>query len=422
MLNASSWIGLGAALLIGLLIGVERGFRRRRAAIGSRVAGVRTFTLLGLIGGLSGLLAGKGHEGAAAAILIIAGIPLAIGYWRQSAAPNDVSATGVLAAAATLLLGTLASLGFVAEAVASACVITLILASRQQLHGWLSGLSEVEMQAIARFALIVAAVWPFLPAGRFGPFQALDARELWGVVVLVTGFSLAGYVANKHFGRDRGTFVTSALGGLYSSTAVVAALSNQLRADPEARLTITAGIAIASAVMFARVLVLTALLAPVAWTALAIVLLPAAVVAGAIAVWTLRVAARNGAQPGPHPQSVRNPVELAPALGFAVLVAVTAIGTRWAESRFGGAGAATAIMITGSFDVDVAIVTLGGLPKASFTGREAGLILAVPVLANTLFKAFIVLLTGGTARWSGAAPLLGAAGLLVVALLISAAV
>jgi uncharacterized membrane protein (DUF4010 family) len=412
----TAWARLGIALLIGALIGVERGFRTRSEASGSRVAGIRTFSLLGLTGGLCGSVAIAGYDWLAALLLGFAATPVILGYWRKSRAPDRLSATGALAAVMTLTLGAMSMLGFAVQAVAAACIVTLILASRRQLHGWLSGLSETEMQAIARFALIAAAIWPFLPAGSFGPFGALSPRALWGVVVLVTGFSLAGYIANKHFGHNRGTFATSALGGLYSSTAVIAALSNRLRQNPEASRTIGAGIAIASAVMFTRVLALTALLAPRAWLALAIAIGPAALLALILALWSVRHASAQVPPDGTtRTGSGRNPVELLPALGFALLVAVTAIATRWAESAFGGSGAGAVIMITGSFDVDAAIVTLGGMPAQTFSPRDAGLILAVPVLANTLFKAAIVLTAGGSARWSASRPLLAASAAILLA-------
>jgi uncharacterized membrane protein (DUF4010 family) len=146
---------------------------------------------------------------------------------------------------------------------------------------------------------------------------------------------------------------------------------------------------------------------------LALTIGPAALIALVWALWAMRRAA--GEQPAAGPEDgPRNPVELLPALGFAALVAAMAVATRWAEQRFGGAGAGAVIVISGSFDVDAAIVTLGGLPPSTFTPREAGLVLAGPILANTLFKALVVLATGGAARWRASAPLL-ASGLALAA-------
>lgn len=402
-----------AALLIGLLIGVERGWQARDEPRGHRVAGVRTFALFGLLGGIAGLLGQTGWRTAGALLLLGCATTICAGYWRDSQEADRISATSAIAALVTLGLGALAALGMPIEAVASACVVTLLLASRNQLHGWLKGLSETDVQAGARFALIAAAIWPLLPSGAYGPYGAWNPRVLWGVVVLVTGFSFAGYIANKRFGQGRGTLATAALGGLYSSTAVIAALSNRLRQSPGAVRTISAGIAIASAVMFGRVLALTAVLAPRALPSLALIIGPAGFVALAWALWAMRRAAGEDAAGRPEDGN-RNPVELLPALGFALMVAAMAVATRWAEQRFGGAGAGAVIVITGSFDVDAAIVTLGGLPPATFTPRDAGLVIAGPVLANTLFKAFVVATTGGQERWRASASLL-ASGVVVAA-------
>jgi uncharacterized membrane protein (DUF4010 family) len=393
-----------AALLIGLLIGVERGWQSRTDVPGTRVAGVRTFGLISLTGAAGGLLIEAGWTFAGNALIALTAATIAVGYWRDTQGTDQVSATSAIAALLTLALGALAARGLVVEAVASGCIATLLLASRQQLHGWLEGLSETDVQATARFALIAAAIWPLLPDRQFGPFDAWNLRTLWGVVVLVTGFSFAGYIANKRFGRGRGTFATAALGGLYSSTAVIASLSIKLRDEAAAHRVITAGIAIASAVMFGRVLVLAAILAPRALLSFALTIGPAGIVALCYAAWLVRHA--SGQEQQDATEEGRNPIELAPALFFALLIATTAVATRWAEVQFGSMGAGAAIVISGSFDVDAATVTLGGLPPGTLSPRAGGLILAGPVLVNTLFKAAVVLANGGRHRWTAAMPLL----------------
>lgn len=408
-----------ATLLIGLLIGVERGWQSRGDAPGSRVAGVRTFGLIALVAGAAGLLIENGLVLAGSAIIVVTAISLGLGYWRTSRTSDQVSATSTVAALLTLALGLLATCGFAVEAVASACLAAVLLASRQQLHGWLSSLSEVDVQATLRFALIVAAIWPLLPNQAFGPYNAWNLRYLWSVVVLVTGFSFAGYIANKRFGRGRGTLVTAALGGLYSSTAVIASLSIRLRGAAAGYGAIVAGIAVASAVMFGRVLVLAAILAPRAFPSFAATIGPAGVVAVIYATWLVR-SARDGNEDRAA-SGARNPIELLPALFFAALVAATAVATRWADQQFGGMGAGAAIVISGSFDVDAAAVTLGGLPPDTLSPHVAGLVLAGPVLVNTLFKAAVVLANGGRQRWHAAMPLFAAAAALAVMIAIRVA-
>ena len=407
---------LAIALAIGLLIGLERGWSSRAEAAGTRVAGFRTFGLLGLLGGLAGFI-GRWLE-PVLAVVVLAGAVAALvsGYVREMRNDGKVSATTTIAGLMTLCLGAIATNGYALVAVAAAAAIMLLLASRRQLHGWVAGLDEADVHATARFAIISAVILPLVPDQRFGPFDAWNPRELWLVVVLVTGFSFAGYVANRHFGATRGTLATAAIGGMYSSTAVTAALSRRLRRPDEPAAVLAAGIALASALMFVRVLILTGVFAPSALPSLALVIAPGSLVALLAGAWLVRRAA-EAADGGSAPVGTGNPFELLPALGFALLVASLALATRWAAARYGDAGVATLIVITGSFDVDAAIVTLGGLPHGTLAPWLAGLVLAGPVLVNTLFKAAIVLATAGPQnRRLAALPLVASAGAIIVSL------
>ena len=408
---------LALSLAIGLLIGVERGWRSRDEQPGRRVAGLRTFGLLGLLGGTIGLAGSLVHP--IAAVVLLAGTVgvLVAGYIHDMRADGHVSATTAVASLLTLCLGVLATNGYAKLAVASAAVVTLLLSLRQQLHGWLKGLSETDVQAVARFAIITAAILPLLPDQRYGPYDAWNPRELWLVVVLVTGFSFAGYVANRRLGPTRGTLATAVIGGLYSSTAVTAALSQRLRDGGEPASLLSAGIALASAVMFLRVLILTAVLAAFALPGLVAIIGPAALVAVGLSVWAVRRSTDGSA--AVETRSA-NPFELVPALGFALAVAALALAARWAETRFGDAGIATLLAITGAFDVDAAIVTMGGLAPGTLSAKLAAAILAIPVLLNTLFKTAIVIANAGWPKGlRAAAPLLASALTLLLALLFS---
>lgn len=386
---------LALALGLGLLIGIERGWRTRDAEIGSRVAGVRTFGLLGAAGGLAGIAANALGPAAAAAILAGVAATIAIGY-ASKAKPGAVSATSAIAAVVTLALGALTTVGYPAVAFASAAVLTLLLASRAQLHRAVAALGERDVQAVARFAIVAGAILPFLPNRHFGPYDAWNPFQLWFVVVLVTGFSFAGYIANRLIGARQGTLVTAAIGGMYSSTAVTVVLSRQLKDQAEGGPMLSAGIALASAIMFIRVLLLTAIIAPFALLPLAKVIGPAAVIAIGLGFWLIRSATET--KPDQALPSTGNPFALLPAIGFAALVAAMALAARWAEQQFGDAGIAVLLAITGSFDVDAAIVTLGGFPRGTVPAATAGIVLAIPVALNTGFKASLVLLYAGWSR------------------------
>ena len=206
--------GLGLALLLGLLVGVQRGWSLRNEAAGSRFAGVRTFALFGLAGGMAAVTTAPAIAAivsGAAAILIL------IGYAKSARAPDQLSGTTSLAALITLGCGYLASSGRSEMATVIAVAMTLVLALRHELHRWVAGLSDVEVGAIVRFALIALAILPLLPDQRFGPYDAWNPRQLWMVVVFVSGFSFLGYIAAKRFGASRGTLVMAATGAMVSS-------------------------------------------------------------------------------------------------------------------------------------------------------------------------------------------------------------
>lgn len=413
MTDLAPALALALSLAIGLLIGTERGWQSRSEAPGTRVAGVRTFGLLGLLGGVVGLIGIDAHPAIAAVLLVGAAAALVGGYLHDIRIDGQVSATFTIAALLTLALGLLATSGYSALAVATAATATLLLSMRHELHSWLRRLSDVDIRAIARFAIIAAAILPLLPDQNYGPYQAWNPQHLWLVVVLVTGFSFAGYAANRLWGQTRGTLATAAITGMYSSTAVTLALSRRLQTGDGSPSVLSAGVALASAMMFVRVLVLCAVLAPVALPGLSLIVGPAALVAAGFAVWLVRnsraEAAGSGVEGG-------NPFELLPALGFALVVAILAVAVRWAEIRFGGAGAATLIALSGAFDVDAAIVTMGGLPAGMIDPAIAGVVLALPILINTLFKAGIAIVSAGWRKGGRAAiPLLASSAVMPLA-------
>lgn len=405
MESASLPLLLGASLAAGLMIGVERGWRQRRHRSGSRVAGVRTYTLLGAGGGLAAILGRLIHPAAAVVLVLTLSVGLVAGYWRER---NQRDATSFVAAIVALALGMLAGAGQPALAVAGAAVVTLLLATREQSHRFVARLNQEDVHAFARYAVIAAAVLPFLPNRSMGPLDAWNPFQLWLVVVLVTGFSFVGYIANRTVGARKGVLATAVIGGLYSSTAVTASLSQQLGKGGSGPF--SAGILLASAMMYFRVLVLVALLSPSTLPQFLITVAPAAVVGGALAIRAWRQAPR--AQDA-KPDMPGNPIELLPALGFVVIVAAASVATRWAQARFGEAGIAMSLFITGSFDVDASIVTLSGLPVAAIDRKTAALALAGTIVANMTLKIFV---TSAYARRAGRGAAFGLAASAVVLL------
>jgi uncharacterized membrane protein (DUF4010 family) len=233
--------------------------------------------------------------------------------------------------------------------------------------------------------VIALAVLPFLPNQPMGPYGAWNPWKLWWVVVLVTGFSFAGYIANRVFGARHGTIATAVIGGAYSSTAVTQSLAQRL-GSAERGGAEPAGIALASAVMYLRVLVLVAVLANRIFLDFVLIITPALVVGAAAGWWLYRTAPHHD---GPAPPG--NPIALVPALTFLLFLAGAAVAARWAQGQFGQEGIAVLLLIMGSLDVDAAIVTAGGLPPAAISAPLAAVALGGTILANMTVKLGITL-------------------------------
>lgn len=418
-LDQDALVSIALALALGLLVGIERGWTQRDQAPGTRFAGIRTYGLLGLAGGLGGSLQ--------AAFPVLSGVLLAgtavlviMGYWRstrgQSAAPPSISGTASLVGLLTLACGFVAGAGGHALASAATGVMVLVLAMRHQLHDWIRSLDEREVLAIAHFALISLVILPLLPDTPMGPLDAWRPRQIWLVVVMVCGFSFLGYIAAHRLGATKGTLATAAAGSMVSSTAVTAALAGRLRDGSGDAAMLNAAIALASAVMFVRVMVLVGALAPFALAPLLSWTVPgmATSLAGA---WLI---GRQRDRSGPSDEDalpLRNPFALGPALILAALVMVLSVAARWVLERYGDAGLATVLALSGMLDVDSAIITMGNLPRGTVDPQLAALILMPPVLLNTLVKAgAAIALANWQQAWRGAAVLAASALTALVAL------
>ncbi|WP_336960379.1 MgtC/SapB family protein [Sphingobium aquiterrae] len=394
---------LAASLAVGILIGIERGWRQRNAIDGSRVSGLRTFGLIGLAGGLAGHV----PDILAAVIALATLSSLVLGYRGALAREGSLSVTNTLVGIITFALGYIAARGQVSEALAVAAVTTLILTLRGQAHAMLKGMTAQEVDSIARFALVALVILPLLPDRNLGPYDAWNPRQIWMVVVVVLGLSFAGYVATRRLGSEKGIMITALCGSLVSSTAVTATYARRLREKDGSEAPLIAGIALASLVMFVRVQLLSIALIPYAARSLALAMVPAFIVGGLTTLIALR---KYNAKTSSAEVKLGNPLDFGPALLLAGVVAVMAVPARWALEQFGNQGIVVVLGLTGMWDVDAAVLTLAGMPRDVLDENTAGLVLAVPVLANTAFKGLLALGIAGPRQqgWKASGPLFAA--------------
>jgi len=406
-------LGLALALAIGLLIGAERGWQSRDEEPGARVAGIRTFSLLGLLGGASGLQIG--HAGFVLFVLLIAGalLGLLLGYRADMTRDHNVSATSTIASVLTLGWGAAAGSGQMALASVGAGATVLLLASRQALHRMIALVSEDDVKATMRLVLVVLVVLPLLPDAGMGPLGALNPRRIWLVVVTTGAISFLGYALGRWLGNRRSVLIVAGVGALVSSTAVTVDCARRLREGSSDR-SVHAAVPLASAVMLARSLVLVALLAPSALGAVSAAIVPALTVSVLASAALLGVFGKGQADAtGDKP----SPPGLGLALLFAASVAFLAVATAWVESHWGDRNAALVIASGGTVDIDAAIAAVGALPAGTLSARAVSLALSTPTLLNTLFKLFLLISIGGFRK-----SFAGSAALATIALVLGASI
>lgn len=276
---------LAIAAIGGLAVGIEREWSARQERDHTRFGGVRTFLLLGLVGGLAGLLYDQRRD---LALLVFAGglTMVAIAY-LVSAWRGTIDATTEVAGVVVLSAGALAGVGALEIASAVFAGTALVLVEKSRMHRAVERIQSAELEAAARFAVLALVVLPLLPAGPFGPPPGLEPRKLWALVLVFAGLSFVGYVALRIAGPRRGLGLAGLLGGMVSSTAVTLNFARDARRDPALAAPLALGVLAASSILPLRVLVLSAVIhAPVA-LALALAVVPAIAVGGAVVVWML---------------------------------------------------------------------------------------------------------------------------------------
>lgn len=396
MENLELFERFGLAIAIGAIVGVERHWRERDEEEGKRTAGLRTFTLVGMLGGLAGFI-----ERAVSApstpyglvvtgILIIFSAVFALYQYRESEASGSYSVTSVIAGMATFSLGALAVLGNLTLAAAGGVALVAILASREVLHGFMKTLTWNELRSAIIFLAMAFIVLPALPTTPIGPFGGVSPAETWMLVILLAGISFIGYVAVKVLGQTRGELLAGAVSGLVSSTAT--AINNaQLSAAGHPPQVLVAGALAANAVSCLKVALFSALIAaPIAWR-IGPALVTAALVMGGI---SLLIARRSTGEQ--ISRSSRNPFELRAVLKMALLLVAVAFLARASAAWFGEAGLLTVSMLSGIADVDAIAVTVAGMLDSIGTELAAAA-LGAAVISNTVAKSGYAMAFGTSA-------------------------
>ena len=407
---------LAVATAIGMLIGIERGWKGREAEEGEREIGLRTLALVGLVGGLAGLL-GSEYGGLLIGLMFI-GLALLLGmvYRVKSDERDDIGLTTEIAVLATYLLATLAGLGQLAIASAGAVVMAMLLTYKSQLHGWLRALDRPELLAGFKLLLISVVLLPLLPNRGFGPWEVLNPYVIWWMVVLIAAISFVGYFAVRIAGAKAGTIFTALFGGLASSTATTLNLARLARRKNADASLLAGGILLACGTMFPRMLLVASLVHAPLFSALVWPAAGMALVTYGSAIWLLRKPKKS---PSGEDMLPRNPLELTSALAFGGLLALVMLLGRALTEWFGDAGVYALAAASGIADVDAITLSLSRMGGAELAVSTAALGIVIAASVNSLFKAGMAgFIGGGRPGWRVGLPLglAVAAGLAIVLL------
>lgn len=390
------------ALLLGAIVGTQRGWVARNNVEGSRVAGIRTFSLVGLYGGLSAILAAHYSPLLLGFALLALVVLASIAFVLKQRKSQDISITGVVSLLVTFVLGSLAVSGEPVLAAAAAVITAVVLDNKKELHEALQKLQEYELDAALRLMLISIVMLPLLPNQSYGPWQALNPYEIWWMVVLIASISFLGYFAIKIGGAKRGVLFTSVFAGFSSSTALTLQFSNLSRDQPTISPLLASGILLCCGTMFPRLLIVASLinteLTAILWPVIAVMMIGLYIPAWFI--WRSTDVDFNEDQSANH----KNPLALQSALWFGVILAIIMLLAHALSDWFGQAGTLALSAVSGITDVDAITLALGRQSTHSLDAYTAAMGIIIAASVNTLVKMGMVISIGDRGLWVRVAP------------------
>ena len=367
-------IGLGIALAIGFVIGLEREWAE------DKPVGVRSFALIAAFGGLCALLLPEtGGWLIAAGLLVLSLILLLLAYRRK---PDGI--TTLVAALIVYLLGAAAVIGYWLPAIVLGGAVMVLLHWKKPLHSWVDRLGDRDFEIIVRFVLIALVILPVLPDRDLGPYSAFNPFTAWFMVVLIVAINLVGFVAFRLAGTRAGGWLAGLLGGLVSSTATTISYAGLSKRERDLGPVAALVILVASAVVYGRVLVELAVVAPDLVRSIAG---PAAtftaVLLGLSAVVFRAVRSKTDTE---LPER-ENPARIRQALGFAALYVLILLGVAAAREHIGSEAVYAVAFISGLTDVDALTLSVAQLYSGGEApGFDAWRVIFLATLSNLLFK------------------------------------
>ncbi len=380
-------VRIGIALGLGLLVGLQR--ERSDATI----AGLRTFALVTVFGGIAAVLSVEfGGWVLAAAFLTVATMVVMGNVAKLRAGFRDPGITTEVAVLLMFGLGAFLVIGPLELGIAAGGTVAVLLHAKDRLQRLVDHMGDQDVTAIMRFVLLTLVILPVLPDRTFDPLGVLNPRQIWLMVVLIVGIGLGGYVTYKLLGDRAGTALAGLLGGMISSTATTVSYARRSRFGDGPSEFAAVIILIASSVVFVRVLVEIAVVAPGSLSVAAppLLLLLAGFVFLSVVAWSRRHAGALG-----MPEQ-GNPTELSSALAFGGLYGVILLATAAGQEWFGSEGLYLIALISGLANTDAITLSTAHLTQEGrLEPSTLWRVVTVAVISNLLFKLGIARFLGG---------------------------
>jgi uncharacterized membrane protein (DUF4010 family) len=377
-------IRLLASLAIGLLVGIERGWSDREEVDGNRIAGIRTFCLIGLLGGVTALLSHEtSHWFLVAGFLAVSALSITA-HILDVQEDKDVGTTTAFTMILTFVLAAWAAYGRIIPAMAVTVIVITLLGHKLDLHRMLRKISPRDFFSGAKLLIISLVILPLLPDQGYGPWKALNPYWIWLMVVVISAISFLGYIVIQAVGEKKGTVVTAIAGALVSSTAVTINLAQFAKNQKASRL-FSGGVLLASSIMFPRVLievfvVYPGLMHPL-WIPLAT--MAAGLLCGLAWLWLRHDKGEHGDL---RHFTVENPLQLDVAIKFGLFLAAVLVLSEAMKEWLGHYGVYALSIASGLMDVDAISLSLARSARNELAAEVATLGIVLACATNTLVK------------------------------------
>lgn len=398
-MNYEDLTTLGIALGLGMLVGLQREHSHQQ------IAGVRTFSLISILGAVAGFLT---RDLGNPYILPALGLALAAMVFaaetKKEQGERDLGQTTEVAILLMFAIGAFLVLGEQVVGIVAGGVMAVLLYAKTHLHNFIDKLKDSDISAIMTFAGISLIILPILPNKTYGPMDVLNPHNIWLMVVFIVGLSVIGYFFYKFMGKNKSIISNSILGGLISSTATSISYARKQKEAPQIAAIAAFVITTASSIALVRVLIEVFVVIPEQFPKLVLPILFNFAFMAVVCAWLfykIRKSSEDKELPEPE-----NPAQFKTALVFGLLYGLILLIVAFAKEHFGNQGLYLVAVISGLTDVDAITLSLSRMMKDGVIEAAAGWqLILLASLSNLLFKG-ILAVSIGTRRllkWLGIA-------------------